>query len=773
MNNFKKVLVLGAGPVSTGDACNYDALGLAAIAQLHELGVEVVVQGPNPSSLLTDPHVATKTYIEPLTVEGVRRVAAAEKPDALIGTWSGPLGLQLARAMPEIAFLGLSEAALKVSAPLWPLQQGQDLHVQLLRDNRGNCHVTGVVERTSSRWVWAAQVPPTVSAAAVEAASSLNVTGLVTVQISLNAERCEVMAIDLATSRTTALLAMALGPQFAAHATRLQLGEALQGASAMQQYPLSLVQVDRDGVSSLTTPEPPASLTLENTLKAWSVASCPTDLLSTAKASGVRDVELAAWWKVDEAQVRKARHALGVTPGFVALPSGALTLSYSRVPMAVKNEKPCVLLVGPSAHGQDSVPLNHCLTHAIKTLNALGYETVVVHADPCGTLVADRTYLAAVNAESVLDVIHHEKPVAVVLQLADAVGEALAPALRAAKVTVWGSVESVEFEAPTQHEQPEATDVDVELVCDQHGHTLIAGVLEHVEESSIHGANAAATLPPHSLSAEVIERIKDAARAMAASMKAVGLLHVEVEVRGKQVTISGAYPGAARTLPFVSKATGLALAQAAARCWVGHPLDSLGPDAYPSLPFAAVKEAVFPQTEADLVLGPRAQATGEVMGVAASVPEAFGKSQIAAGTALPSAGMVLFSVQDEDKPAVVDLARRLIASGFQVAATSGTYAYLAKKHLSVTLMPREQVMNRLAELAIMVLTEGSSQASLARQAARRLGISLFTTVEAARLCVAALEVGSYSLRPLQHWHAEVAAQNPQLSSAAWNARAAY
>ncbi|MBS1153505.1 MAG: carB, partial [Myxococcaceae bacterium] len=225
----------------------------------------------------------------------------------------------------------------------------------------------------------------------------------------------------------------------------------------------------------------------------------------------------------------------------------------------------------------------------------------------------------------------------------------------------------------------DAIEVDLDLVADAAGNVLIGGVLEHIQEAGVHSGDAACTLPPHSLSPDLIERMKDQAAVLAKELGVVGLMNVQFAIQGKVIYILEVNPRGSRTVPFVSKATGVPLAKIAALCMVGKTLPELGYTDSVEFAHKAVKEAVFPFARfsgVDVILGPEMKSTGEVMGLANDFPSAFAKAQLASGVKLPTAGRVFMSVKDEDKPALVDLGRRLNALGFTLVATTGTHRYL-------------------------------------------------------------------------------------------------
>jgi carbamoyl-phosphate synthase large subunit len=232
----------------------------------------------------------------------------------------------------------------------------------------------------------------------------------------------------------------------------------------------------------------------------------------------------------------------------------------------------------------------------------------------------------------------------------------------------------------------DAIEVDVDAICDGRGENarvFIGGVMEHIEQAGVHSGDSACSLPPFSLSDETIAELKRQTEVMARALGVVGLMNVQFAIQKDLVYVLEVNPRASRTVPYVSKATGLQLAKIAARCMAGRSLDEQGIGAEVRPDYYSVKEAVFPFVKfpgVDTILGPEMKSTGEVMGVGTTFGEAFVKSQVAAGIRLPSPngvdgkgpGKVFISVKNADKPKAVEVARELKAMGFPLVATRGT-----------------------------------------------------------------------------------------------------
>ncbi|MGH9203716.1 MAG: carbamoyl-phosphate synthase large subunit, partial [Vicinamibacterales bacterium] len=205
----------------------------------------------------------------------------------------------------------------------------------------------------------------------------------------------------------------------------------------------------------------------------------------------------------------------------------------------------------------------------------------------------------------------------------------------------------------------DAIEVDVDAVCDGEK-VLIGGIMEHIEQAGVHSGDSACSLPPFSLSKHLQEELRRQTVAMAKALEVIGLMNVQYAIQDGTVYVLEVNPRASRTVPYVSKATGLPLAKIAARCMVGRGLAKQGVGAEVIPPYYSVKEAVFPFIKfpgVDTILGPEMKSTGEVMGVGETFAEAFVKSQMAAGVKLPSNGKVFISVKNADKPKIVDIAR--------------------------------------------------------------------------------------------------------------------
>ena len=263
----------------------------------------------------------------------------------------------------------------------------------------------------------------------------------------------------------------------------------------------------------------------------------------------------------------------------------------------------------------------------------------------------------------------------------------------------------------------DAVEVDVDAVRDGTGDVFIAGIMEHVEEAGVHSGDSACALPPQSLGAAVLGELERYTRKIAESLQVVGLINVQYAVKGDEVYVLEANPRASRTVPFVAKATGVALAQVAVHVTMGESLATLRergmvPASTPIPAYVSVKEAVLPFSRfpgVDTVLGPEMRSTGEVMGVGESFGIAFAKAQLAAGTRLPDVGQVFMSLADRDKVGGLVLARQLVELGFSIAATVGTAGYLRSNDVPVRTLVGKIGLADLGADAVSMMGAGEVQ----------------------------------------------------------------
>jgi carbamoyl-phosphate synthase large subunit len=298
----------------------------------------------------------------------------------------------------------------------------------------------------------------------------------------------------------------------------------------------------------------------------------------------------------------------------------------------------------------------------------------------------------------------------------------------------------------------DAIEVDVDAVSDGTA-VIVGGVMEHIEEAGIHSGDSACSLPPYSLSEEITEAIKRQTRALARELGVIGLMNVQFAVKKNEIYILEVNPRASRTIPFVSKATGVPLAKIAAKVMAGKTLKELGLTEEKKVKHVAVKEAVFPFDKfpgVDTILGPEMKSTGEVMGIDEDFGRAFAKAQASVNNRIPISGKIVISIRDEDKPGICSVVERLYASGFSVIATKGTAKFLSEKGLDVEMInkvgegrPHIVDLIKNKEIVFVINTVSGAQAQKdsfsIRRSALHYGVPYTTTVAGARAVVSAIE----------------------------------
>ena len=518
-------------------------------------------------------------------------------------------------------------------------------------------------------------------------------------------------------------------------------------------------------------------VTIELALEQKTLADLDRETLFGLKRRGFSDRRLAFLLDTVESEVRKLRHQLNVRPVYKRVDTCAAEFSTDTAYMYSTYEEECeaeptdrkkiiVLGGGPNRIGQ-GIEFDYCCVHAAMALREDGFETIMVNCNPETVSTdydtSDRLYFEPLTLEDVLEIVHVEKPLGMIVQYGGQTPLKLARALEANGVPIIGtSPESIDVaedrerfqkllnklglrQPPNRtartegealalaaeigyplvvrpsyvlggrameivHEQADlerymreavkvsndspvlldhflnnATEVDVDCISDGTD-VFVGGVMEHIEQAGVHSGDSACSLPPYSLSADVVEEIRRQTALMAKALNVKGLMNVQFAIQDDEVYVLEVNPRASRTVPFVSKATGLQMAKLAARVMAGAKVADLDLSAKAKDGYYAVKEAVFPFVKfpgVDTILGPEMKSTGEVMGVGRSFGEAFVKSQMAASVNLPESGNAFISVRDSDKEQAVEVARGLIDLGFNVVATRGTAAAIEAAGLAV------------------------------------------------------------------------------------------
>ncbi len=504
-------------------------------------------------------------------------------------------------------------------------------------------------------------------------------------------------------------------------------------------------------------------------------------MLLSLKRGGFSDWQLADLKELPEAHIRASRHRLGLRPVYKTVDTCAgefpsstpyLYSCWDEETEARPDGRDTVIILGsgPNRIGQ-GVEFDYCCVRASLAFRELGYRTVMVNSNPETVStdfdISDVLYFEPLTLEDVLEIVHVEKPIGVVVQLGGQTPLKLAKGLEAAGVPIMGtSPDAIDLAEDRQRfaalvnelgiRQPpagtarsldaaitvadrigypvlvrpsyvlggrgmrivydagelreffdeaarvapghpvlidsfleDAFEADVDAICDGE-RAVIGGVMQHIEDAGIHSGDSACVMPPYLITEDQVEQMRAHTRAFALRLGVIGLINVQFAIKDGVVFVLEVNPRASRTIPFVSKATGVSLAGLAAAVMAGRKLESLGLADDPLQPYVAVKEAVFPFSKfpgVDVRLGPEMRSTGEVMGIADSFGMAFAKAQASVDGELPLEGSVLITVNDRDKATVVPIARRFHELGFRVLATAGTARYLRARGV-----PAERVL---------------------------------------------------------------------------------
>jgi carbamoyl-phosphate synthase large subunit len=471
--------------------------------------------------------------------------------------------------------------------------------------------------------------------------------------------------------------------------------------------------------------------------------------------------------------------------------------------------------------------------HAALAMREAGYETIMVNCNPETVSTdydtSDRLYFEPLTLEDVLEIIHVEQPLGVIVQYGGQTPLKLARDLEAAGAPIIGtSPDSIDLAEDRERFQKllqkldlmqppnrtarsvreavsaaaaigyplvvrpsyvlggrameivyddadlteymdravavsnsspvlldrflsDAIEVDVDAICDGHA-VVIGGIMEHIEQAGVHSGDSACTLPPHSLGAALQRALADQVVKLAHGLNVIGLMNIQFAIKGGDIYVLEVNPRASRTVPFVSKATGIPLAKIAARCMVGQSLTDQNVTIIRQPGYYSVKEAVFPFIKfpgVDPLLGPEMKSTGEVMGVGDTFGEAYAKAQLAAGEVVPKSGLAFISVRDADKPAAQSVARELARLGFRLCATHGTAEALRAAGLECQGVnkvregqPHIVDMLKNDEINLIVNTTEGKQAAADSYSIRRTAVQhkvfYMTTMAAARAVIHAI-----------------------------------
>jgi carbamoyl-phosphate synthase large subunit len=307
-----------------------------------------------------------------------------------------------------------------------------------------------------------------------------------------------------------------------------------------------------------------------------------------------------------------------------------------------------------------------------------------------------------------------------------------------------------------------ATEVDVDALCDHQGNVLIAGIMEHIEEAGVHSGDSSCVLPAQTLTEQELATIRDYTTRLARALNVIGLMNVQYAIQNGTVYVLEVNPRASRTVPYVSKATGVPLPKIAVGLMLGETLGEYAGKVL-TVSQAFVKSPVFPFNKfpgVDPALGPEMRSTGEVMGIGENFGEAFAKAQLSAGTPIPDRGTLFISVNENDKPAAVEVAKKFVEHGFQLAATRGTARALKNAGLQVKTVfkvnegrPNAVDLLKAGGLTLVIYTTTGGHSFTDEQAIRRSAVAYrvpcITTMSGAR--AAAQAIASRKRDPIRVW----------------------
>jgi carbamoyl-phosphate synthase large subunit len=600
----------------------------------------------------------------------------------------------------------------------------------------------------------------------------------------------------------------------------------------------------------------------ERALSGRDISTLERDEIFRLKQKGFSDARLAELIGASPADIRARRWALSVRPVYKRVDTCAAEFATSTAYFYSTYEEECeanpsdrkkimVLGGGPNRIGQ-GIEFDYCCVHAALSLRESGFETIMVNCNPETVSTdydtSDRLYFEPLTLEDVLEIVHVERPVGVIVQYGGQTPLKLARALESYGVPIIGTspdmIDAAEDRERFQQvlhdlglKQPnnrtakspaealrhaeeigyplvvrpsyvlggrameivhgsedlerymreavkvsndspvlldrflnDAIEVDVDCMSDG-VHVVIGGIMEHIEQAGVHSGDSACSLPPYSLQPAVCDEIRRQTVAMARALRVVGLMNVQFAIQQDNIFVLEVNPRASRTVPFVSKATGVPLARIAARAMAGISLAQQGVEHEVVPPHYCVKEAVFPFIKfpgVDTVLGPEMRSTGEVMGVGKSFAEAYVKSQMAIGDRLPQTGKVLLSVRDSDKAGILEVARELQRLGFGLCATRGTAKSLLDAGVVVQRVnkinegrPHVGDMIKNGEIALVVNTASDNRqavqgSSSLRRAALQARVPLHTTLAGARaVCMGLAHATNFDVYSVQQLHASL------------------
>jgi carbamoyl-phosphate synthase large subunit len=537
---------------------------------------------------------------------------------------------------------------------------------------------------------------------------------------------------------------------------------------------------------------------LEAGLAKESIETVPREMLLRAKRDGVSDTRLGALWNTGSQAVRKKRQGLGIRAVFNRVDTCAaefesftpyLYSSYESENESAPSDRKKVMILGsgPNRIGQ-GIEFDYCCCHASFALQEFGYESIMVNCNPEDIDLAEDRKLFGKLLDD-LGIPSPENGAATSQEEACAVARRIGfPVLVRPSYVLGGRAMVIAYDEEMvrrymreavvfSQERPvlidrfleDATEVDVDALADDQGGVLIAGIMEHIEEAGVHSGDSSCVLPPQALSETVLKTIQEHTAKLARALRVIGLMNVQYAIKDDKVYVLEVNPRASRTVPYVSKATGVPLPKIAVGLMLGRRLSDFGhltagrTSGVLPVTQCFVKSPVFPFNKfqgVDPALGPEMRSTGEVMGIGENFGEAFGKAQLSAGTPIPDKGTVFISVNNRDKAAAVEVARKFAEFGFELVATRGTAAALKAAGLRVKTVfkvnegrPNAVDFLKVSSLQLVIYTTTGAHSFSDEQAIRRAAVAYrvpcITTMSGAK--AAAQAVASRRRDPIRVW----------------------
>jgi carbamoylphosphate synthase large subunit len=809
--DINKILIIGSGPIIIGQACEFDYSGTQACKALMEEGYEVVLVNSNPATIMTDPETAHRTYIEPITPEIVAKIIERERPHAILPTLGGQTGLNTAVKVAETGLLvklgveiigasipvirkaeereqfrdAISHIGLRVpengiardmdqaravaerigypliirasftlggtgSGVAYNREEMEDLakagldasmvseiimeesligwkeyELEVMRDFKDNVVIICSIENFDPMGIHTGDsitVAPAQTLtdreyqamrdAAIVIIREIGVeTGGSNIQFAIHPENGEMVVIEMnpRVSRSSALASKATGFPIAKIAAKLAIGYTLKEMgieSIMVNSNPETVSTDYD-ISDKLYFEP---LTREDIL----------NIVEQERPEGI----IVQFGGQTPLNISASLADAGVT---------ILGTSPDSIDRAEDRDHFQALLKGLNIEQpENGIAVNK--EEAIRIADKIGYPVLVRPSFVLGgramEIVYDQEDLEFYMESAVR--VSPGKPVLIDRFLED------------------------------------ATEIDVDAISDGED-TIIGGIMEHIEEAGIHSGDSACVLPSISLSREILEQIKEHTRAIARELDVRGLMNIQYAVKEGIVYVLEVNPRASRTVPFVSKATGVPLARLATKVIMGKRLKDLGLKQEVQPSHICCKESAFPFArfpKVDTILGPEMRSTGEVMGIDSSFGLAFAKSQLAVGQKLPLSGTVFISVKDKDKKASQGIAAMFHDVGFKIVATGGTSAFLLdhripNKQVNKVRQGRPHIVDMIKnrEIDLIINTTSNKRAVSESYSIRRTALAFdipySTTVAGAKataLAIKSMIEGEFGVKTIQEYH---------------------